>query len=134
MFVAIYYNPKLKKLAQELRKNGTLSEVILWQKLKGKKMMGYDFHRQKPLDNFIVDFFSPELGLILEIDGKSHDGKFDLDEVRQKKLEKMGFNVMRFSEGDVRGNLEGVLLAIEDWIRQESHTPRRFAPPLSRGD
>ena len=45
----VYYNPKLKELARKLRKNMTLSEVLLWNQLKKKKMKGYDFHRQKPI-------------------------------------------------------------------------------------
>jgi very-short-patch-repair endonuclease len=69
----IPYNPKLKEIAQKLRKQGILSEVLLWKELKGKKMMGYDFHRQKPLENYIVDFFCNELMLIIEIDGSSHN-------------------------------------------------------------
>ena len=55
-----------------LRKNSTLSEVLLWNELKGKKLMGIDFHRQKPIGNYIVDFFSPELRLVIEIDGITH--------------------------------------------------------------
>ncbi len=53
----IYYNPILKKFARALRNNSTETEIYLWLKLKGKQMYGYDFHRQKPIDNFIVDFF-----------------------------------------------------------------------------
>lgn len=55
--VIIPYNPKLKEVARKLRKSGTLSEVLLWTYLKKKKMRGYDFDRQKPIDNYIVDFF-----------------------------------------------------------------------------
>ena len=66
------YNLKLKELARDLRNNSTKSEVILWLKLKGKQMYGYDFHRQKPIDNYIVDFFCHELMLAIEVDGYSH--------------------------------------------------------------
>lgn len=59
-------------LARKLRKEMTFSEILLWNELKQKKMLGYDFDRQKPLDNFIVDFFCKELGLVIEIDGDSH--------------------------------------------------------------
>lgn len=68
----IPYNPKLKELARQLRNNSTRSEIILWQHLKGKQMMGYDFHRQKPIDNFILDFFCYELMLGIELDGYTH--------------------------------------------------------------
>jgi very-short-patch-repair endonuclease len=53
----LYYNPILKKFANQLRNNSTETEIYLWLKLKGKQMYGYDFHRQKPIDNYIVDFF-----------------------------------------------------------------------------
>jgi len=56
----IPYNPKLKELARELRKNSTLSEVLLWLKIKAK-VMGVEFHRQVPIGNFIVDFYCHEL-------------------------------------------------------------------------
>ncbi|MGH7791777.1 MAG: endonuclease domain-containing protein [Thermodesulfobacteriota bacterium] len=57
----IPYGPKLKELARKLRKSSTLSEVLLWQHLKGKQMLGYDFHRQRPIDNYIVDFLATSL-------------------------------------------------------------------------
>jgi very-short-patch-repair endonuclease len=69
------YNPKLKELARKLRKNSTLAEVILWQNIKGK-VFDYEFHRQVPINDFIVDFFCHELQLAIEIDGNTHDYNF----------------------------------------------------------
>lgn len=112
----IQYNPKLKQIARNLRNNSTLSEVLLWGYLKGKQMRGYDFHRQKPIDNFIVDFFCNELMLAIEIDGDSHDYKIEDDKKRQNKLEFLGVHFLRFPDLDVKQDLEGVLLAIENWI------------------
>ena len=66
----IPYNPNLKKRAKYLRKNSTLSEVLLWNHLKGGQMMGYDFHRQKPLDRYVVDFFCSELMLAIIVHDK----------------------------------------------------------------
>jgi len=63
----------------------TLSEILLWQQIKGKKVLGYDFHRQKPIDEYVVDFYCPELKLVIEIDGDSHDGKEKEDFIRQQK-------------------------------------------------
>ncbi|MBI4833735.1 MAG: endonuclease domain-containing protein [Planctomycetes bacterium] len=125
----IYYNPKFKKLACQLRKTGTLSEILLWQKLKQRQMLGYDFHRQKPIDEYIVDFFCPCLKLIIEIDGESHSGKTDEDEIRQRKLESLGFSVLRFLDIDMKKNIEGVLSTIEGKIREITHPN-----PLSRGE
>ncbi|MCE5272674.1 endonuclease domain-containing protein [bacterium] len=109
----IKYNPKLKALARELRKNATHAEIMLWQRLRRKQFHNLDFHRQKPIDEFIVDFFCPELKLIVEIDGISHDTKLDQDRQRQGRLEALGFSVARFLDAEVRNNLEGVLLVLE---------------------
>ena len=65
----IPYKPALKEIARGLRNHSTLGEVLLWKKLRNKQMLGYDFHRQKPLDQFIVDFYCHELNLAIEIDG-----------------------------------------------------------------
>ena len=98
----IPYNPKLKQLARNLRNNSTLSEVLLWQHLKGKKMKGYDFHRQKPVGNYIVDFFCNKLMLAIEIDGMSHDEKINEDEERQKRIESFGISFLRFNDLDIK--------------------------------
>ena len=71
--IKITYNPKLKALSRELRKQGVLSEVLLWAHLNGRKMKGYQFTRQKPIGNYIVDFYCSKLKLVIEIDGESHD-------------------------------------------------------------
>lgn len=73
----------LKQLARELRKNSTLSEVLLWDELN-KKKLGFEFHRQVPIKNYIVDFFCHELMLAIEVDGSSHDSEnqFKLDQTQ----------------------------------------------------
>ena len=114
------YNKNLKKLAAKLRNNSTLAETLLWNQLKTKKMMGYDFHRQKPLGNYIVDFYSPKLKLIIEVDGVTHNYKLGEDLKRQIKLESMSLSVIRFLDSDVRNNLNGVLLFIKEWIEENA--------------
>ncbi len=104
----IPYNPKLKEFARELRKNSTLSEVLLWLKIKGKTM-GVEFHRQVPIDNFIVDFYCHELMLAIEVDGSSHDEKQDYDQNRQLILENLGVRFIRFSDIDVKQKMGWVL-------------------------
>ncbi len=104
----IPYNPKLKELARELRKNSTLAEVLLWLKIKGKAM-GVEFHRQVPIDNFIVDFYCHELMLAIEIDGSSHDDKQDYDQNRQLILENLGVRFIRFRDIDVKQRMGWVL-------------------------
>ena len=114
----IPYNSKLVPLARELRNNSTLSEVLLWMRLRNKRFMGYDFDRQKPIDNYIVDFFCKELMLAIEIDGSSHDYKYEQDLSRQQSIEKFGITVIRFEDIRVKKEIEGVLRDLEWEIRE----------------
>ena len=101
--IVIPYNQKLKELARHLRKSSTLSEVLLWRYLKRKQMLGYDFDRQKPIDNYIVDFYCSELGLIVEVDGKSHSYLNDTSRpnattiFHTKLAKRHGFNIYRIN-------------------------------------
>ena len=131
----IPYNKKLKSYARELRKNSTLSEVLLWQQIK-RKALGYEFHRQVPIDQFIVDFYCHELMLAIEIDGNSHNDKFDYDERRQTKLQNLGVIFIHFSDLDVKKNMDGVLCALKNKI-DEIHPPGSACGetvPLQRGN
>ena len=112
----ITYNPRLTKIARTLRKNMTLSEILLWREIKGKKLCGYDFHRQKPIAEYVVDFYCPKLKLVIEIDGDSHDGKENADTIRQQKLESMGLTVLRFWDADIRANVDGIVEQLKERI------------------
>ena len=112
----IPYNPKLKHLARLLRKRSTPAEIMLWRYLKGKRMRGYDFHRQKPLGDYIVDFYCHELSLAVELDGRSHWENVEADIARQRSLERKGVRFLRFSEYAVRHRISAVLQTIADWI------------------
>ena len=106
----IPYHPRLKKYARKLRKAYVLSEVLLWKEIR-RKQLGVEFHRQVPLDNYIVDFYCHELMLAIEIDGDIHE-RADVkqnDTIRQKRLEGLGVNFIRFSDFDVKHNMEFVL-------------------------
>ena len=127
----ISYDPNLKELSRQLRRNSTLAEVLLWNHLKKRQMRGYQFLRQKPLDNYIVDFFCYELMLAIEIDGDSHDYREEKDLQRQQRLESFGITFLRFADIDVKGNMEGVLQSIKMRINElEEHPPT----PPSRGE
>jgi very-short-patch-repair endonuclease len=122
----IPYNSNLKILARDLRNNSTLGEIILWKKIKGKQFFGYDFHRQKPLLDYIVDFYCAELNLVIEIDGKYHGlSHVQLKDIsRQKKLEEYNLHFLRFTENEIRTQLLNVLRSIEIYIeRFQGHTP-----------
>jgi very-short-patch-repair endonuclease len=130
----IYYNPKLKELARQLRNNATQAEIRLWQKLKRDQMYGYDFHRQKPIDEFIVDFFCNKLQLAVEVDGYSHEliEVYEKDFAKTKRLNELGVQVLRFSDHQVMNDIENVLRAIEDYIlrfEQSGNVPPEITPP-----
>ena len=119
----IPYNPDLKELARDLRKKMTLSEVLLWMELRKKQMLGFDFDRQRPIGDYIVDFYCKELSLAIEIDGNTHFFRYDEDERRQKALEKLGVRFLRFEDSEVRKNMTNVLRVISDWIEKNKPTP-----------
>jgi very-short-patch-repair endonuclease len=114
--VNLPYNPRLRQLARELRNNSTLSEILLWQQLKSGQRKGYDFHRQKPIDEYIVDFYSSDLMLAVEIDGDSHRLKGEEDEKRQFRLVALGVHFLRFDDRLVRADMDAVVRAIDAWI------------------
>ena len=122
----ISYTPNLKELARQLRNNSTKAEIILWQKLKGKQMYGYDFHRQKPIDNYIIDFFCHELMLGIEVDGYSHQiiEVFNKDVKKEGVMNMLGIHILRFSDEQVLKDTDNVIRAIEWYIANfEEHTP-----------
>ena len=114
----IPYNPKLTQLAKKLRNESTETEVYLWLKLKGKQMYGYDFHRQKPIDNYILDFFCYNLMLGIEVDGYSHEilEVYKKDIVKEKRMNELGITILRFSDFEVLRDMENVIRAIEFYI------------------
>jgi very-short-patch-repair endonuclease len=125
----IYYNPKLKELARQLRNSATQSEIKLWTRLRRDQMYGYDFHRQKPIDQYIVDFFCNKLQLAIECDGYSHEilEVYEKDKEKTKKLNQLEIHVLRFSDYQIMNDLENVLRAIEDYIMK--YEANNFTPP-----
>ncbi|HLT24984.1 MAG TPA: DUF559 domain-containing protein [Ignavibacteria bacterium] len=110
------YNPYIKKFAKDLRNKSTPAEIILWNHLKSRKLNGFKFSRQRPIGNYIVDFFSQELMLAIEIDGSSHNDKIEKDLIRQKELENLNITVLRFSDSDIQKNIQGVILFLTEWL------------------
>ena len=107
------YNKNLKEYAKLNRNNPTYAEQKLWKYLKHNQQ-GVNFNRQKPLLNYIVDFYNIPLRLAIEIDGSSHgESKFQYDEKRQKDLEKKGITFLRFTEYEVMNSIDNVLTSIE---------------------
>ncbi len=102
-------NPKLKSKAKELRKAGVLSEVLFWLAFKDKKLLGYDIDRQVIIGNYIVDFLIPELGLVLEIDGESHNYKGEYDLIRKNFLKSLHLEIVHFEDIAIKKAMDGVV-------------------------
>lgn len=105
----IPYNKKLIEVARENRKHPTQAEKKIWSEvLRSKQFENYKFLRQKPLDNFIADFYCAELMLAIEIDGDSHATQKEYDILRSERLGAYGIKVIRYTNSDIMTNVEGV--------------------------
>ena len=113
----IPYRSYLKPLARKLRATMTYPERLLWEALRRRQVSGIRFLRQQPIDRYIVDFYAQHVGLVVEVDGRSHDSEqFEADMERQQRLESFGLTVLRFSNDEVIEDVDAVLHAIADWI------------------
>lgn len=115
----IKYHTHLKERAQELRRNQTNAEKSLWQLIR-KKSLGVEFHRQVPILDYIVDFYCHEIGLVIEIDGASHEDSFLEDSKKQERLEKEGLRFLRFKNEMVYENIQMVIIQIKLKIKEFS--------------
>jgi very-short-patch-repair endonuclease len=103
------------KYRRHLRKNLTNPERIIWQKLRDRQIGGIKFRRQHNIGKYIVDFYSLELNLIIEIDGDVHAYQKENDKAREIFLENRGLKIIRYTNYEIRTNLIGVL---EDILRK----------------
>lgn len=110
------YNKDLKEKARALRKSRNLAEVLFWNEVKKSKFHNLDFDRQRVVGNYIVDFYVKSLGLVIEIDGCSHDFKQERDKERQDFIESLSIRFFRVSDYDVRKNMPWVLNELEVFI------------------
>ena len=96
--------------------------------------------RQKPIGDYIVDFYCSKLKLVIEIDGESHSEKSKEDQIRQRRLESLGLSFLRFYDSDVKKNLDGVLITIQNWIEKfelnnlRTHEKQPPKSPFIKGD
>lgn len=130
-----FYNYKHNHvpLARNLRKNMTLSEVLLWEQIKGKQLFGYKFRRQVAVGNYILDFYCKELYLAIEIDGISHDYKMEYDEERKKWLKEQNIIVLHIHDTDVKKNMHMVVEHIVEEIQKLERLTTPTHPGQPRG-
>jgi very-short-patch-repair endonuclease len=119
-----YYNKKLKGFARNHRNHSTKAEIRLWcELLRKKKMLGYQFLRQRPIGKYIADFFCKELKLVIETDGYTHffPDVIEKDKRKTGDLENLGYSLLRFRDEEVMDEIDKVRRKIEHWIK--SHYP-----------
>jgi lysyl-tRNA synthetase class 2 len=111
------------KTAKRLRRDQTDAERVLWFRLRDRRLDGWKFRRQAPVDRYVVDFLCADARLIVELDGGQHATNAERDAGRTKVLEAFGYLVVRFWNSDVLGNTEGVLEEIMSLLQQHRAEP-----------
>jgi very-short-patch-repair endonuclease len=126
------YRSDLKITARRLRKEATDAERVLWSKLRRKQILGVRFYRQKPIGDFIVDFYAPRVRLVVEVDGPQHreETRRQYDEQRTRYLEALELRVLRFQNGDVLHRQADVVGKIRAAAASSKIPP---GPPSSKG-
>jgi very-short-patch-repair endonuclease len=121
-------------IARRLRREMTLPEVLLWQRLKGAKS-GAKFRRQHPIGPYVADFYCSEARLVVEVDGQVHEGaRAKSDLARQRFLEENGYQVVRVPAADISGNPDAVAASIAAFAARPLHQPPAGPPPRSGED
>ena len=132
----IPYNQSLTKRARENRKTPTPAEQKIWLDiLQSNKFEGLKFIRQKPLDEYIVDFYCSEFMLAIEIDGDSHGEQEEYDRKRTERLNSLGVTVIRYSNEEVMNNIAGVYEDLKEKVAGLIRPQKKQPPqsPLSGG-
>ena len=113
-----YNTPNTEIKRKELRKNSTESEKKLWQYLRNRQFEGLKFYRQYGIGNYITDFYSPSIKLVIELDGSQHftpEG-LEYDKIRENFMKSLEIKTLRFNNNDVLTNIEGVLEEIKKFV------------------
>src|ERR1035437_4801720 len=125
----MYYGAReeTKRFSHNLKKTMTKAEMDLWGKLRNKNLLGTKFRRQHSIGHFIADFYSHELRLVIEIDGPRHhhSDQKEYDQNRDAEFDRLGINVLRFSNDEIFDRMDEVLNSIKNEIsrlRQQNLT------------
>ncbi|MEQ1319919.1 endonuclease domain-containing protein [Acinetobacter guillouiae] len=119
------YNKNLKQLSRDLRNNMTDAELLLWSKLRRKQILGLQFYRQKPILNYIVDFYCPAINLVIECDGGQHytDEGLEADRIRDEALTQQGLVILRFDNEKILLEIDSVISKVFDVASQHLESP-----------
>ena len=130
------YKASLKTLARQLWKNATDSENILWSRVRHKQLLGVRFYRQKPIGEYIVDFYAPKAKLVVEVDGSQHLDPIEAEKDRRRDqfLGSLGLKVVRFSSREVLEEIEAVVEAIFGIMHDLVQEEIPLDPPFAKGE
>jgi len=111
----------IKSLARDQRKRPTITESILWQKLRSYQLWGYKFRRQYGIGRYILDFYCHNVRLAIEIDGEIHEQpeRVEYDRIRDKELESRGIKTIRFTNSQILNELDSVLITIDKYLMNQ---------------
>jgi very-short-patch-repair endonuclease len=115
--------PVTMETARLLRKRMTSSENILWEKVKGKKILGLRIRAQHPIEFYIADLYCHAARLVIEIDGEIHSEQVEYDDGREAEIEKFGIKIIRFKNDEVNSDIENILKKIETVIKGRIKRP-----------
>jgi very-short-patch-repair endonuclease len=126
------YNPRLKGRARSLRANLTDAEQRLWARLRRKQILGVQFYRQKPIGNYIADFYAPAAQLVVEVDGSQHLdlAQAEHDRRRAAYLQELGLRVLRYTDRQVLLELDSVAEEIFGAVKKKIP----LGPPFPKGE
>jgi len=133
--MTLLYNQNLKFNSRILRCNLTIAEALLWSRVRRKQICNIQFYRQKPIGNYIVDFYAPRVSLIVELDGSQH---YEYDHMQRDKerdafLTSLGLKVLRFDNIQVVHSIENVLEVILSEAKERKSPPALCAAPFVKG-
>jgi len=130
------YKAQLKHRARQLRKNMTDSERVLWSRLRGKQLLSVQFYRQKPIGEYIVDFYAPRTKLVVEVDGSQHmeAEHVEKDKHRDEYLAAVGLRVLRFNSREVLEETDAVMEVIYSATEERLQREIPLGPPLRKGE
>lgn len=114
-----FNKPTEKSKRRRLRRDQTPAEELVWRFLRNRRTKNFKFRRQYSIDKFVIDFYSPELKLAVEIDGDVHDlpEQKEHDTVRQSYLESFGIKFIRIRNEELFANTDKAFEKIEKMIK-----------------
>jgi len=116
MKTELFNNKIVKDRRRSLRQQEIACEKLMWEKLRNRSLLGLKFRRQYSIGSFIVDFYCPEIKLIIEIDGATHSSEKEIiyDKERQKYLESLGLKIKRYTNTEIKENLSDLMYDLEE--------------------